>query len=39
LYVDGSSNAKGVGAEVVLEGSGELLVEQSLRFGFKTSNN
>jgi len=39
LYVDGSSNAKGVRAGVVLEGPGDLLVEQSLRFGFKTSNN
>jgi len=39
LYVDGSSNTKGAGAVVVLEGPGEFLVEQSLRFGFKTSNN
>jgi len=37
--VDGSSNAKGGGAGVVLEGPGDLLVEQSLRFGFKVSNN
>jgi len=39
VYVDGSSNSKGVGAGVVLEGPGDLLIEQSLRFGFKTSNN
>jgi len=39
LYVDGSSNAKGVGAGVALEGPGDLFVEHSLRFGFKTSNN
>ena len=39
VYVDGSSNNKGAGASIVLEGPGELLVEQSLQFGFKTSNN
>ena len=37
--MDGSSNNKGAGADIVLEGPGELLVEQSLQFGFKTSNN
>jgi len=39
VYVDGSSNNKGTGAGIVLEGPGDLLVEQSLQFGFKTSNN
>jgi len=39
VYVDGSSNNKGVRAGVVLEGLGGLVVEKSLRFGFKTSNN
>jgi len=39
VYVDGSSNNKGTGAGIVLEGPGELLVEQSLQFEFKTSNN
>jgi len=39
LYVDGSSSSKGAGAGIVLEGPGEILIEQSLRFGFKTSNN
>jgi len=39
LYVDGSLNSKGAGAGVVLDGLGDLLIEQSLRFGFKTSNN
>ena len=39
VYVNGSSNSKGAGAGVVLEGPGGLLIEQSLRFGFNTSNN
>jgi len=39
LSVDGSSNVKGSGAEIVLEGSGDLLIEQSLRFEFKEINN
>jgi len=39
MHVDGSSNPLGAGAEVVLEGPGNVLIEQSLRFTFKTSNN
>lgn len=39
LSVDGSSNLKGSGAGVVLEGPGDFLIEQSLRFEFKASNN
>jgi len=39
LSVDGSSNLKGSGAGIILEGPGDLLIEQSLRFGFKASNN
>jgi hypothetical protein len=39
LSVDGSSNLKGSGAGVVLEGPNDLLIEQSLRLEFKASNN
>ncbi|XP_027905968.1 uncharacterized protein LOC114165580 [Vigna unguiculata] len=39
LSIDGSSNQRGSGAGVVLEGPGGVLVEQSLKFSFKTSNN
>ncbi|XP_068503606.1 uncharacterized protein [Phaseolus vulgaris] len=39
LYVDDSSNKTTCGAEVVLEGPGDLLLEQALQFGFKTTNN
>ncbi|XP_039687900.1 uncharacterized protein [Medicago truncatula] len=39
LSVDGSSNLKGSGAGIVLEGPGDLLIEQSLKFEFKASNN
>ena len=39
LSVDGSSNLKGSRAGVVLEGPNDLLIEQSLRFEFKVSNN
>jgi len=39
LFVDGSSNTKGGGASIVLQGPNNLLLEQSLQFGFKTSNN
>jgi len=39
LHVDGSSNDKSCGVEVVLEGPGGILLEQSLKFDFKTSNN
>jgi len=30
LYVDGSSNPKGAGASIVLEGSNQIFVEKSL---------
>ncbi|XP_020240077.1 uncharacterized protein LOC109818937 [Cajanus cajan] len=39
LHVDGSSNQQGSGAGIILEGPGHVVVEQSLRFGFKASNN
>ena len=39
LNVDGSSNKKGGGAGVILEGPDELTVEQAIRFGVETSNN
>jgi len=39
LHVDGSSNPKGVGANIVLEGPNDILIEKSLHFSFKTSNN
>jgi len=39
LYVDSSSNKTACGAVVVLEGSGDLLLEQALQFGFKATNN
>jgi len=39
LYVDGSSNLKGAGASIMLEGPNDILVEKSLYFSFKTSNN
>ncbi|RDX79463.1 Retrovirus-related Pol polyprotein from transposon 17.6, partial [Mucuna pruriens] len=39
LSVDGSSNQAGSGARVILEGPNGVLVEQSLHFDFKASNN
>ncbi|XP_014501602.1 uncharacterized protein LOC106762287 [Vigna radiata var. radiata] len=39
LSVDGSSNKRGGGAGIVLEGPNGILVEQSLVFQFKVSNN
>lgn len=39
LSVDGASNMRGGGAGVVLEGPDGVLIEQSLRFAFKASNN
>ncbi|XP_068504640.1 uncharacterized protein [Phaseolus vulgaris] len=39
LYVDGSSNERLCGAGVVLEGPDEIVIEQALKFDFKTSNN
>jgi len=39
LYVDGSSNSKGAGVNIVFEGPNDILIEKSLHFAFKTSNN
>ncbi|RDX68621.1 hypothetical protein CR513_52362, partial [Mucuna pruriens] len=39
LYVDGSSNSKGGEAGIILEGPGHVVLEHSLKFNFKTSNN
>ena len=39
LYVDGSSNSRSCGAGVVLEGPGEVVIDQAMKFEFKTSNN
>ena len=39
MHMEGSSNPLGASAGVVLEGPGNVLIEQSLRFSFKTSNN
>jgi len=37
--VDGSSNQLGSGGGVILEGHNGVLIEKSLRFAFKASNN
>nr|KYP65463.1 Transposon Ty3-I Gag-Pol polyprotein [Cajanus cajan] len=39
LHVDGSSNSKGGGAGIILEGPNRVTLEQSLKFGFKVTNN
>ncbi|XP_068504532.1 uncharacterized protein [Phaseolus vulgaris] len=39
LSVDGSSNQLGSGAGIILEGPNGVLIEQSLKFAFKASNN
>lgn len=39
LWVDGASNLRGGGAGVVLEGPNGVVLEQSLCFDFKVSNN
>jgi len=39
LYVDGSSNPKGAGVGIVLEGPNDILIEKSLHFAFRTSND
>lgn len=39
LYIVGSSNQKGARADIVLEGPNQILIEKSLHFTFKTSNN
>nr|XP_029145223.1 uncharacterized protein LOC112717554 [Arachis hypogaea] len=39
LFVDGASNPQGAGAGILLESSDGLILEHSLRFSFKASNN
>jgi len=39
LSVDGSSNLRGDGAGIKLEGPNGLMLEQLLKFSFKASNN
>ena len=39
LYVDGSSNPKGADANIVLKGPNDILVEKSIHFAFRKSNN
>nr|KYP31356.1 Retrovirus-related Pol polyprotein from transposon 17.6 [Cajanus cajan] len=39
LHVDGSSNSKGGGAGIILEGPNKVTLEQSLKFGFRVTNN
>nr|KYP73559.1 Transposon Ty3-I Gag-Pol polyprotein [Cajanus cajan] len=39
MHVHGSSNAQGSGAGVILASPSAITVEQSLRFGFRASNN
>jgi len=39
LYVNGSSNPWGTSAGIVLEGPNHILIEKSIHFTFKTSNN
>jgi len=34
LFVDGSSNQQGSGADIILEGPNGLLIEQTLKFSF-----
>nr|XP_025676136.1 uncharacterized protein LOC112776263 [Arachis hypogaea] len=39
LFVDGASNPQGAGAGILLENSDGIVLEHSLRFSFKASNN
>nr|KYP43548.1 Uncharacterized protein Mb2253c family [Cajanus cajan] len=39
LHIDGSSNSKGGGASIILEGPNKAIVQQSIKFGFKVTNN
>ena len=39
LYVDRASNAKGSGAGVILEKESKIIVELSIKFDFRISNN
>ena len=39
LYVDGSSKGKGSGVGVILEGANDIVLEYSLKFDIKETNN
>nr|KYP31659.1 hypothetical protein KK1_047889 [Cajanus cajan]KYP31660.1 hypothetical protein KK1_047890 [Cajanus cajan] len=39
LHIDRSSNSKGGGAGIILEGPNQVTLEQSLKFSFKVTNN
>uniref|UniRef100_A0A151UDR6 Gypsy retrotransposon integrase-like protein 1 n=1 Tax=Cajanus cajan TaxID=3821 RepID=A0A151UDR6_CAJCA len=39
LHVDGSSNSKGGGVGIILEGPKQVTLEKSLKFSFKVTNN
>lgn len=39
LSVDGASNIKGNGARIVLEGPGDIVIDQALKFGFTVNKN
>lgn len=39
LLDDGTSNIKGSGTEIVLQGLGNIFIEQSLKFEFMASSN
>ncbi|XP_072060454.1 uncharacterized protein [Arachis hypogaea] len=39
LFVDGASNPQGAGAGILLESSDGIIIEHSLKFSFKASNN
>src|SRR5215469_2033806 len=39
IHVDGSSNAKGSGAGIIVQGPDGVNIEQALRFQFPTTNN
>ncbi|RDX96324.1 hypothetical protein CR513_21042, partial [Mucuna pruriens] len=39
LYMDGSLNSKGGGTCIILEGLGQVVLEHSLKFDFRTSSN
>ena len=37
--MDGSSNDKGIGAGIILEGPNDMVLKYSLKFDFKAKNN
>nr|KYP64516.1 Transposon Ty3-G Gag-Pol polyprotein [Cajanus cajan] len=39
LHVDGSSNTKGSGAGIILEGSNDIMLELAIKFDFRATNN